>query len=105
MVTAKNRSVALRTNGQLKGNQRAIKGQPKGKQNLAFKPFIEVEGQLKGNQRAIKGQLKGNPIKEKEKEKEKEYICAFVNNIGSMYPQKKKSYIRYIYIFHICKFA
>ena len=67
--------------GQLKGNQRAIKGQLKGKQNLAFKPFIEVEGQLKGNQRAIKGQLKGNPIKEKEKEKEKEYICAFVNNI------------------------
>ena len=43
---------------------------------------------VKGNQRAIKGQLKGNPIKEKEKEKEKEYICAFVNNIWSMYPQK-----------------
>ena len=36
--------------------------------------------QVKGNQRAIKGQLKGNPIKEKEKEKEI-YICAFVNNI------------------------
>lgn len=37
-----------------------------------------------GNQRATKGQLKGNPIKEKEKEKE--YICAFVNNIGSYIP-------------------
>lgn len=27
----------------------------------------------------------GTPIKEKKKEKEKEYICAFVNNIWSMY--------------------
>ena len=60
------------TKGQLKGNQRAIKGQLKGKQNLAFKPFIEVEGQLKGNQRAIKGQ----PYQRKRKRKRKRiYMC------------------------------
>ena len=43
-----------------------------------FQSYQGTNGEQIGNEL-------GTPIKEKEKEKEKEYICAFVNNIWSMY--------------------
>jgi len=48
--------------GQLKGKQRADKGQLKDTNDEPIPTLVAYEGQSKGNQRATKGQTKGNPI-------------------------------------------
>jgi len=56
--------------GQLKGKQRADKGQLKDTNDEPIPTLIGEVGQSKGNQRATKGQTKGNPIIKSKKETE-----------------------------------
>jgi hypothetical protein len=54
--------------GQLKGKQRADKGQLKDTNDEPIPTLVADKGQTKGNQRATKGQTKGNPIIKSKKE-------------------------------------
>lgn len=71
------------------GTNRERIGNELGTNNADKKPLLELSRNKWGTNGERIGNELGTPIKEKEKEKEKEYICAFVNNIWSMYPQKK----------------